>query len=66
MLEIWTYFFNDSFQRYNKALDAKKDRSKSAQGFGPKGTRGGHPNQVIVVLRVKTSTTPVKMIGWNS
>lgn len=43
------WFWNESFQRYNKALDAKKDRSKSAQGFGPKGTRGGHPNQVIVV-----------------
>ncbi|XP_048756340.2 SKI2 subunit of superkiller complex protein-like isoform X2 [Ostrea edulis] len=29
---------------YTKALDAKKDKSKSSQGFGAKG-RGGHPNQ---------------------
>ncbi|XP_052720162.1 helicase SKI2W-like [Crassostrea angulata] len=30
---------------YNKALEAKKEKSKSSQGFGPKGTRGGHPNK---------------------
>lgn len=36
---------NGSCFRYNKALDAKKDRSKSSQAFGAKG-RGGNPNQV--------------------
>ena len=35
------------FDRYNKAVDAKKERaSKSSQNFGAKGQRGGHPNQV--------------------
>jgi hypothetical protein len=33
--------------RYQKAIDAKKERStKSSQNFGAKGTRGGLPNQV--------------------
>lgn len=39
------------FERYNKALEAKKEKSKSSQGFGPKGTRGGHPNKVIINKR---------------
>ncbi|XP_071154128.1 superkiller complex protein 2-like [Mytilus edulis] len=31
---------------YNKAVDAKKERtSKASQNFGAKGQRGGHPNQ---------------------
>ncbi|XP_062604203.1 superkiller complex protein 2-like [Saccostrea cucullata] len=30
---------------YHKALDAKKEKSKASQGFGPKGTRGGKPQQ---------------------
>ena len=35
------------FFRYQKAVDAKKDRaSKSSQSFGAKGQRGGHPSQV--------------------
>ena len=35
------------FYRYQKAVDAKKDRaSKSSQSFGAKGQRGGHPSQV--------------------
>jgi len=40
---------NNSFQsRYNKAIEAKKERAtKSSQSFGAKGTRGGHPAQVM-------------------
>ncbi len=37
--------------RYNKACTAKKERaSKSSQSFGAKGTRGGHPAQVLLSI----------------
>ena len=47
VLNFGALIFSSDY-RYSKAMEAKKERSiKSSHNFGAKGTRGGHPNQVM-------------------